>query len=54
MTIEEARSHIGRGVAYRSGTDEAEEYVILDVSRHYVFARPRSHYDYKRLTSSPP
>jgi hypothetical protein len=37
MTIDEARGHIGHAVAYRSGTDEAEEGVITSVGGVFAF-----------------
>ena len=39
MTITEARAHIGGGVVYKSGTDEAEEGVIAQVGHVWVFVR---------------
>jgi hypothetical protein len=39
MTIDEARGNIGNGVAYKSGTDEAEEGVIAKVGRIWVFVQ---------------
>jgi hypothetical protein len=49
MTLDEARSHIGRTVIYQSGTGEAEEYLITDVATYYVFARSRSGFRFKAM-----
>ena len=39
MTIDEARGHIGRRVAYRGAADEDEKGKITAVGRLYVFVR---------------
>jgi hypothetical protein len=51
MTIEEARSHIGRSVLYSASGAEAEDAVIAHVTRSYVFVRCRRD---DRFTSARP
>ncbi|HET9970347.1 MAG TPA: hypothetical protein VFQ68_19090 [Streptosporangiaceae bacterium] len=42
MTLEEARSHIGHGVAHNSRTRGSAEYVIAATAFFYVYIRSRS------------
>ena len=51
MTLEEARSHIGHSVLYSAAGAEAEDAVIANVTRSYVFVRCRRD---DRFTSARP
>ena len=46
-TLDEARGSIGRTVAYRRGTEEAEQYVVDTVGEYYVFIRDPHTFTYR-------